>query len=95
MCVSRWNGMFRKDIADSLPTHDRWRSLGKDESRAETLALVLLGSSKANSSSSKICALESTVAINWRARLSFKVNAIVRHRYISFENKSNILDACA
>ena len=95
MCVSRWNGTLRKDIADSFPCHARWRSLSSDGSRAETSAVVLLGSSKANSSSSKICALESTVAINWRARLSSKVNAIVRHRYISFENKSNILDACA
>ena len=87
--------MLPKDIADRFPDHDRWRSLGKDGSRAETPALVLLGCSNTNSSSSKICALESTVAINWRARLSFKVNAIVRHRCISVENRSNILDAWA
>jgi hypothetical protein len=35
------------------------------------------------------------VAINCRARLSFRVKDIVRHRCISLENKSNILDAWA
>lgn len=59
--------MLRRDVADMFPDNGNLRSVLQDASRAEASVVpeFPLGSpSRTNSSSSKLCALELTVAIN-------------------------------